>query len=142
MSGRTYDKAKAVVTAAEDLDGPTAVREVAREAVAEMNSTGKVDRAYREVTEAQDAAVAADIFGSDAAAELAASKLAKNAARLRQQVFTGVLALDPERVALVTSEELGEWHLWQSLRERINDWCDRLEAARPKPFTVVEGGRR
>jgi len=53
MSGPTYLRAKAVVDAAEDEDAPASVREAAKEALAEMNATGKVLPAYNKVRRAQ-----------------------------------------------------------------------------------------
>lgn len=49
VSGKTYEKAKAVVEAAEDKSLPEPVREVAREAVKKMDATGKVDPSYKAV---------------------------------------------------------------------------------------------
>lgn len=49
MSPRTYEKAKSVVTAATDETLPEPVREAAREALTEMDATGRVDGAYRRV---------------------------------------------------------------------------------------------
>ena len=49
MSPRTYDKAKAVVAASEDRKLPAEVRATAKEAVAEMDRSGKVDGAFRKV---------------------------------------------------------------------------------------------
>lgn len=49
VSGSTYEKAKAVVKAAEDKSLPEPVREVAREAVKQMDATGKVDPSYKAV---------------------------------------------------------------------------------------------
>ncbi len=55
VSGKTYEKAKAVVAASEDETLPEPVREVAREAVKKMDATGKVDPAFKVVKEAKEA---------------------------------------------------------------------------------------
>jgi len=46
-SGKTLDKVDAVIAVVEDEAQPKPVREVAREALNEMNKTGKVDGAFR-----------------------------------------------------------------------------------------------
>lgn len=56
VSPRTYEKAKAVVAAAEDESLTPEVREVAREAVAEMDRSGKVDGAFKKVEAARNEA--------------------------------------------------------------------------------------
>lgn len=58
MSPRTYEKAKAVVAAANDPKMPEPVREAARLAQSEMDHTGKVDGAFRRVEVAK-----VDAFG-------------------------------------------------------------------------------
>lgn len=55
VSHATYEKAKAVVEAAEDKSLPEPVRGVAREAVKKMDATGKVDPAFKAVKEAKEA---------------------------------------------------------------------------------------
>jgi ParB family chromosome partitioning protein len=52
-SGRTLDKVDEVVHLVESPETPEPVREVAREAVASMNSTGRVDGAHKLVKDAQ-----------------------------------------------------------------------------------------
>lgn len=52
-SRRTYEKARKVVATAEDPTTPEPVREVARQAVEEMDRTGKVDPAAKAVTAAE-----------------------------------------------------------------------------------------
>lgn len=54
MSGKTYERAKAVVAATDDPDHEVAF--AAREAVEEMDSTGKVSGAYEQVTAAKRSA--------------------------------------------------------------------------------------
>jgi hypothetical protein len=54
VSGRTLEKATAVVDAAADESLPDEVREVAAEAVAEMDETGRVSPAYDKVRDAID----------------------------------------------------------------------------------------
>lgn len=56
MSGTTYQRGKAVVTAAADEEAPDDVRQEAQEALAQMNETGKVTPAYDRVRRAQKAA--------------------------------------------------------------------------------------
>lgn len=53
MSGVTYQRARAVVQAADDETQPPEVREIARQAVEQMDRTGKVAGAYRRVIEAR-----------------------------------------------------------------------------------------
>ena len=52
-SGRTLDKVDAVVAVAESEAFPEPVKEVAREAIQEMDVTGNVSKAHQKVTEAQ-----------------------------------------------------------------------------------------
>lgn len=52
-SRRTYEKAREVVETAKDESAPEPVREAAREAVEEMDRTGKVDGAHQKVREAK-----------------------------------------------------------------------------------------
>jgi len=56
MSGTTYQRARAVVVAAQDDDAPNAVREVAQEALSTMDAGGAVTTAYDKVRRAQKAA--------------------------------------------------------------------------------------
>ena len=59
-SGTTYLRAKAVVKAAEDMELPEDVRDVAQAALAQMNETGEVKPAYSKVRRAQKAAAEPD----------------------------------------------------------------------------------
>lgn len=54
MSRPTYEKADAVVTAAESLTTPEPIRQVAERAKAEMNRTGNVDGAHQQVKAAEE----------------------------------------------------------------------------------------
>lgn len=67
MSGRTYEKAKAVVKAAQDPALPVEAKAEAKAALEEMNRTGKVDPAFKKVTRAAGwaGAVAAYPFLAD-----------------------------------------------------------------------------
>lgn len=56
MSGTTYQRAKAIVMAAQDDDVPEEVRMVAQEALAKMDAGGAVSSAYDKVQRAQKAA--------------------------------------------------------------------------------------
>lgn len=61
MSGYTYQRAKAVKEAAEDEDAPPEVREVAQEALEEMDRTGKIKTAYNKVNRAKKRAMGAAV---------------------------------------------------------------------------------
>lgn len=54
VSGKTYEKAKAVVSASKDESLPAPVREAAKEAVKQMDATGKVDPAHKAVVAAKE----------------------------------------------------------------------------------------
>lgn len=54
ISGVTYDRARLVVTTANDPDAPEDVRKVASQALAEMDATGKVKGAWRKTLDARD----------------------------------------------------------------------------------------
>lgn len=62
MSGESYRKAKKVVAVAEDATQPEPVRVAAREAVAEMDATGKVDAPFKKVRAAEGRASAEERY--------------------------------------------------------------------------------
>lgn len=74
-------------------------------------------------------------------AEAKAERLAANFARLHAQFRKGVLELSPEHVAAALDGDEVQWRLIEETRREAVEWYDRVLDARPKPFTVIKGGR-
>lgn len=130
----TLDKAEKVVKASEDESLPESVREVARQAREEMDRTGKVDPAHRKVREVMDGS-------RDDPDEVSRQKLGRKAAQLHDQYGSGLLALDPQRVAQTVEPE--ERIVWRATAEQSAKWWSDLLAAlgEGQGLRVVEGGK-
>lgn len=129
MSGRTLEKARHVVEAAKDESAPAPVREAAREAVAAMDRTGKVDPAYRKVRETQAAVADAplnDLLSHDAAIKRAKLRAAINGAVI--QVRNGLPKLSPEHCAEAMSAE--DWEDVLRAREILDEWIEQVQGLR------------
>lgn len=129
MSPRTYEKAKAVVAAAEDKSAPADVREVAREAVEQMDATGRVDGAFRKVMDAQSDAVLGE-------AGAKRERLRTTASRFRSELLSHLLSLDPERVAAAIPPD--EWDEWDATASATAKWFAALKGARPDRLRAVK----
>lgn len=73
--------------------------------------------------------------------DVKAERLRVNFARLHAQFHKGLLALSPEHVAAAIDGDEVQWRLIEETRREAIEWYDRVLAARPKPFTVIKGGR-
>lgn len=138
----TLDKVEKVIETERDESQPDEVRKIARQAHEDMDRTGKVDPAYRKVVDAKNEASnekAAELLGEDEVAKVKAAKLRANYHKCHVQLTSGLLQLSPEHVARVLDEDL--WRGIEQTREGVDDWFDRLFAARPKPFSVIDGGQ-
>lgn len=135
-SARTLDKVRKVRDLATDEAQPEPVREAAREALEEMDETGKVDGAYQKVAETQ-LAVGLDLDNDD---EINRRKLRHNANKCLLRIRQGLLLLDPEFVAAAI--EPNEWTRWEWEQRDINAWFERLWKTRKEQsgLRVVKGG--
>lgn len=141
----TLDKAEAVVAAAEADDTPDPVREVAREAVAQMNDSGKVDGAHRRVQQARDAHTL-DQAGVNGDADVLRMRLLSNAYRCVVSVRQNLLALDPTNLAAAIHERGEEWVDWQRLADDSAAWhaalADHYRALQRRNLIAIDGGQR
>ncbi len=124
-SSSTLDKVDAVRRAAEESPYPEVRREAAI-ALEKMDRTGKVDPAFRDV---QNAEVAAIDDGSIAAAKYVAA-LSKEIARISINTF------DAERVASLIDDDT--WLTIEHLRDRLNKWFDDVLTRRPSGLRRVK----
>jgi len=133
MGARTYEKAKAVVEAAEDETLPAAARAEAADALEQMNRTGKVDPAFKRVQKAIEPPPPQDD------AEMQRLKLRAAVARgvCRASAFHSEFR--PELVASSIDTE-DEWDSYERVRRSMNDWFDQLKALRPGPGLRLMGG--
>jgi ParB family chromosome partitioning protein len=142
MSPRTYEKAKHVVATAADRTTPAPVRAAAREALAQMDETGKVDPAYKKVTTAAAAhewdqvEKAMDDAGIDDA-DYKRATLQHHAAKASVAVTRQLLTLNATNVALVIDEDW-LWADWLDLEQQIVAWFAEFRAARPKRLRAVK----
>jgi ParB family chromosome partitioning protein len=108
MSGVTYQRAKAVVAAAEDESLPPEVRGEAVEAAAEMDRTGRVAPAFDRVRRAQTEAP--ELTGRDATRANAHKRRFIEAVSTVNGIGIGLDSLDMARVrAAMEPAEIDEW---------------------------------
>lgn len=141
-SGKTLDKVDKTKALADDETQPEPVREVAREALAEMDRTGNVDKPFRKAQEikAEVERVATGLDGAlDAQADIQLAKFRHNFFKVEGQ-FMEVITFDAERVAQVL-----ETDEWDDIESRINSvlrWWDSVKSHRVTPGALkVVGGR-
>lgn len=137
-SGSTLDKVDRIRDAAErgvirqgkaEVPVPEPVREVAREALAEVKVTGAaVDRAHTKVADALAQHVEEDPEIKNARLRSAMWKAIKAA-------NDGLPLLDVDRAADAADEDL--WDAMTRLRESLTAWLDAAEARRPRGLRVV-----
>ena len=135
-SATTMDKVQEVHDIAADETQPEPVRKVARQAVADMDSSGNVDRAHRKVAVAKAASgPVAEYLNSDE--ELRVMKVRhewhKTALRARKDLLTW--EADVLGPAL---DEMG-WESFDRLWESVSEW---FEAMRKQRIHVVKEGKR
>lgn len=133
----TYEKAKEVVAAVADESLPDEVRDIAAEALVEMDDTGKVDGAYQKVRDA--------LAATEAAVELAAGDPKVAAQLLKTKVHKSVLAvtkalkdLDPIEAANVIGDDDRDRLL--NWAERHGDWMTSFRSGL-RPLRAVKGNR-
>lgn len=137
-SGSTLDKVDRIRDAAErgvirqgkaEVPVPEPVREVAREALAEVKVTGAaVDRASRKVEEALTAHI-------EESADVQRAKLRRS----WRAAFSAAMELerfDPERIASVLEPD--EWAEVELAAKGLNDWYERLLNAKQGGLRVVK----
>lgn len=106
-SGFTYDRAKAVVDAANDTEAPPEQRAVAREALAEMNATGKVLPSFEKVRQQRDTRLGTrqrSTIGDAKKQRFAITKAAHALSGIAMG-FSQIDAIHPD----ITSEEAAQW---------------------------------
>lgn len=141
-SGKTLDKVDKTKALAEDETQPEPVREVAKEALAEMDATGNVDKPFKKAqgikAEYDRAATGLD-DALDAQANIQLAKFRHNFFKVEGQ-FVEVITFDAERVAQVLDTEE-----WDDIESRINSvlrWWDSVKSHRVTPGALkVVGGR-
>lgn len=134
-SGSTLDKVDHVEAVATDTSKPASVRAAARRAREEMNTTGKVDRAYRDVKYAEQTQAEQTLADAiekrlpGAAVERERSALRARCSRLISAVAE-IQTLPPDVVAsLYEPDELAPFLL---AAKGLRSWADKVgKAARP-----------
>lgn len=137
-SGSTLDKVDRIRDAAErgvirqgkaEVPVPEPVREVAREALAEVKVTGAaVDRAHTKVADALAQHVEED-------PEIKNARLRSAMWKAIKATNDGLPLLDVDRAAAAADEDL--WDAMARLRESLTAWLDAAEARRPRGLRVV-----
>jgi hypothetical protein len=137
-SGSTLDKVDRIRDAAErgvirqgkaEVPVPEPVREVAREALAEVKVTGAaVDRAHTKVADALAQHVEED-------PEIKNARLRSAMWKAIKATNDGLPLLDVDRAADAADEDL--WDAMTRLRESLTAWLDAAEARRPRGLRVV-----
>ncbi len=137
-SGSTLDKVDRIRDAAErgvirhgkaEVPVPEPVREVAREALAEVKVTGAaVDRAHTKVADALARHVEED-------PEIKNARLRSAMWKAIKATNDGLPLLDVDRAADAADEDL--WDAMTRLRESLTAWLDAAEARRPRGLRVV-----
>lgn len=137
-SGKTLDKVDKIRDAAErgvirqgkaEVPVPEPVREVAREALAEVKVTGAaVDRAHTKVADALAQHVEED-------PEIKNARLRSAMWKAIKATNDGLPLLDVDRAADAADEDL--WDAMARLRESLTAWLDAAEARRPRGLRVV-----
>lgn len=127
VSGRTYEKAKAVIDAAEDETLPAAVRAVATEARAEMDRTGKVDGAAKKVERARAGVIAIEGDPETSARFARQEHQYRWAKAMRTLTQVAVDFPADDTRDWLTDDDITSMRL--SLRA-LNGWAKQIEAAR------------
>lgn len=137
-SGSTLDKVDRIRDVAErgvirqgkaEVPVPEPVREVAREALAEVKVTGAaVDRAHTKVADALAQHVEED-------PEIKNARLRSAIWKAIKATNDGLPLLDVDRAAAAADEDL--WDAMTRLRESLTAWLDAAEARRPRGLRVV-----
>lgn len=123
MSGRTYEKAKAVVQAAKEDP------ENFGDLPALMDAKGKIDPAYNKLMSRKQAAYdaqAAQGPTTDARQDAARARLESATADAVLKLRRGLLKLDPERIANILTDD-------KSLQDALRDvgvWSEKYQARR------------
>ena len=141
-SGKTLDKVDKTKALAEDESQPEPIREVAREALAEMDRTGNVDKPFKKAqgikAELDRAATGLD-DALDSEVTIQMAKFRHNFFKVEGQ-FVEVTTFDAEQVAKVLETEE-----WDDIESRINSvlrWWDSVKTHRVTPGALkVVGGR-
>jgi ParB family chromosome partitioning protein len=141
-SGKTLDKVDKTKALAEDESQPEPIREVAREALAEMDRTGNVDKPFKKAqgikAELDRAATGLD-DALDSEVTIQMAKFRHNFFKVEGQ-FVEVTTFDAEQVAKVLETEE-----WDDIESRINSvlrWWDSVKSHRVTPGALkVVGGR-
>ena len=141
-SGKTLDKVDKTKALAEDETQPEPVREVAREALAEMDRTGNVDKPFKKAqgikAELDRAATGLD-DALDSEVTIQMAKFRHNFFKVEGQ-FVEVTTFDADQVAKVLENEE-----WDDIESRINSvlrWWDSVKIHRVTPGALkVVGGR-
>jgi len=124
-SGKTLDKVDAVIALAEDDTQPEPVRDVAREALNEMQNTGKVDGPFKRTEEAKQDSRLTELLGNDADVQRAKYRQAFGKAL---GSFLEVLSFDPADVADALDAE--QWHVLPMQIETVNQWWKNVVSHR------------
>jgi ParB family transcriptional regulator, chromosome partitioning protein len=140
-SGTTLDKVKQVRTVSEDRDLPKPIRKAAREALAEMDRTGRVDGPAKNVAAivSEHARTDSDRFLASWMGDDGALKRVGYRRRLFRAMrpLTALPLWSPEGiVAALDDEELREF---LADIAAFNTWADKVRAARPRTLRIARG---
>lgn len=139
FSATTLDKVDEIVRTAADDTQPEPVREVAQQAVAEINATGKVDRAHQKVAKAKvehdPIKKSLDALLDQPEGRILTLRLNVSKGMLRTRET--LLVWSPESVAEALTEERME-DLARLVAD-LDGWFQKVRAARPRGLRVVGG---
>jgi len=124
-SGTTLDKVDKVIATAADETAPEPVRQTAREALNEIQNTGKVDGPYRRTEEAKQDSRLADVLDGDADIERAKYRKAFGKALGN---YLDILSFKPEAVA--DALDADQWQLIPMQLETVNQWWAQVQSHR------------
>jgi len=105
FSGRTLDKVDAVIEIADDQTAAPAVRDTAREALAEMDNTGKVDRPFKKAVGVKNAMERNPLLDTENAQYVEDASYLHEFMKVLARV-QGLTAFDSERIAQLADPDL------------------------------------
>lgn len=124
-SGKTLDKVDKVIETAKDTTQPDPVRQTAREALNEMNNTGKVDGPFKRTEEAKQDARLTELLGADVDVQRAKYRQAFSKAL---GAYLNILTFDPADVAEALDGE--QWQVIPMQIDTVNEWWQKVASHR------------
>jgi ParB family chromosome partitioning protein len=129
----TMDKVQEITDIAADPATPEPVRKVVKQAIADMDRTGRVEPNYKAVQDAKKAHAVDEFLADDL--DLNRVKLRATAFKLMEKHMGGLMALDVDLLAEACDERC--WGGLIRVAETSTKWFDRLLARRPQGLLVI-----